>query len=406
MKLPATVVFGILASPPERANESSIPPEPRLCRELCLASRALVADAYVFSANDYDPRTHTLYGSRFVDGAWVRQPVPLPDIIYDRSFCRSLEHRMSTAIALSAMQEQRRFQFLNGKLPGKLTIYQALQEDEALAPYLPRTTVYTEDGLLQRLQNGSAGLILKPTAGMQGRGLVHIARDPRENKLLASGRTRSNRMFTRAFAGITELSAWLKRFMRGSAFLIQPYLRLRDSENRPFDIRVLLQKDGSGTWKLTGMAARRGQPGSLTSNLHGGGSAISAHRFLDANFGKPEAERLCRKIHTISGHTAKRLEDSFGRFGELAFDFGIEPSGKLWLLEANAKPGRDAFRQIGDEAALKLSIERPLRYASYLTGRTVPTFVSAESAYDLDQPQCPIAITARLRSSNVQEVHR
>ncbi|MCR2802550.1 YheC/YheD family endospore coat-associated protein [Paenibacillus soyae] len=406
MKLPASAVFGIFASPPSRGNEQAFPSEPRLCRELLSASIAMGMQAYVFTAADYNPRTQTLFGSRYADGAWERQPVPLPDVVYDRSFCRSAEERRSAAITLARMGEQRRFQFLNGKLPGKLTIYQALLEDDALAPYLPRTTPYTADALRNRLPERKSGLVLKPAAGMQGRGLVHISLAALSGELLARGRTGSNRRFSRSFAEITELSGWLKPFMRGSAFLIQPYLVLRDIENRPFDIRVLLQKDGSGAWKLTGMAARRGESGSLTSNLHGGGAAISAGRLLETNFGKPEAERLYRKIHTICGHTAKRLEDSFGRFGELAFDFGIEPSGKLWLLEANSKPGRDAFRQIGDDSAMKLSIERPLRYASYLTNRAAPTFVSAESAYDLVQPQRSIAIAARLRSSNVQEVHR
>ena len=223
MKLPAAVAFGILTSPRERTDDAAVPPEPRLCLELSLASQSMAMDVFTFSAADYDPRTHTLHGSRFTGGAWERQLVPLPDIVYDRSFCRSLEERRSVAITLAGMREQSRFHFLNGKLPGKLTIYQTLLEDESLAPCLPRTTVYTEDGLKKQLQDsGGTGLILKPAAGMQGRGLVHLVREPQTKQLLASGRTRSNLAFSRSFAGLTELSAWLQRFMRGAMFLIQP----------------------------------------------------------------------------------------------------------------------------------------------------------------------------------------
>ncbi|MEK3881755.1 YheC/YheD family protein [Paenibacillus sp. PL2-23] len=407
MKPSTPLVFGILASSHGKPSDAVWLPEPRLCRELSLASVAAGVETYVFSAADYKPGASSILGLQYVGGEWVRRLVPLPDIVYDRSFYRSAEARRAAAHALAKLKEQRRFQLLNSKLPGKLSVHHALAGDAALAPYLPRTVLYSERGLRELLHAaGGDGLVLKPAAGMQGRGIVRIMLGACDDKPVANGRTRSNRPFQQTFAGTAELTHWLRRFMGRSAYLVQPCLRLRDGFHRPFDIRVLMQKDGSGEWKLTGMAARRGGEESLTSNLHGGGEALPAHTLLTENFGKLEAERLRKEIHTISGHTAKRLETSFGRFGELAFDCGIEPSGKLWLLEANSKPGRDAFRQIGDETAQRLSIQRPLRYARYIMHRAAPTFVSAEFAYDLVQPERPVAITAGQRSSNVQEVHR
>lgn len=389
MKL-APLAFGILTSSPAASAELTAgPPEPRLCRALSLAAAKLSIDVFAFSPEDYNPRTGALRGFRYTHEGWRKQPVPLPDIIYDRSFSRSKEDLMRSFAIMEQMRERYPHLLLNSRLPGKHQVYDALLEDGLLAPYLPQTDRYAADELEMRLTSSRDGIVLKPSAGMQGRGLLHITKELWGNKLWVNGRSRSNRPFLKSFTGITGLTAWLERFRNGSAFLVQPYYTFRDTDHRPYDIRVLMQKDGSGTWMLTGMAARIGQLGTLTSNLHGGGVAQPAIGMLTSNFGQPAAERLYRKIHTISGHTANNLEGKFGRLGELGMDFGVEPSGKLWLLEVNTKPGREAFRQIGDAAALKLSIERPLHYARFLTERAKPIFVSADYTYG--QPKRHIA---------------
>ncbi|MNZ54150.1 Endospore coat-associated protein YheD [compost metagenome] len=196
---------------------------------------------------------------------------------------------------------------------------------------------------------------------------------------------------------------WINRITSRQTYIVQPYLELSGEDGKPFDVRVLLQKDGSGSWSLTGMAVRCGQEGSLTSNLHGGGGALPAQSMLESKFGAQKAEHLQERIHTISKQAAIRLESRYGRLAELGLDYGIEPSGRIWLIEVNSKPGRSSFRIISDLKAEQQSIEKPLQYARYLSRRLYPSFAANESAngrhYDLksDSP---------LRSFNVQEVHR
>ncbi|RIX46341.1 YheC/YheD family protein [Paenibacillus nanensis] len=394
MKKLAPLSFGILTAPTALdANSPAVPPEPRLCRALSLAAAEQAVDVFTFSAEDYNPRTGALHGYRYTPEGWIRQRVSLPDVVYDRSFCRSRECSTRSIAALQQMRKRHSHQLINSRLPGKLGVYHTLQEDGRLAPYLPRTTKYAAEALEPLLSGSREGIVLKPSSGMQGRGLLHIRRELWGNKLYVNGRSRGNRPFMKSFTEISELSVWLDRFTNGSVFLVQPYYAFRDADNRPYDIRVLTQKDDTGMWRLTGMAVRSGSQETLTSNLHGGGIALPVRGFLLSNFGQSMAERLYRKIHTITGQTAKCLEGGFGRLGELGMDFGVEPSGKLWLIEVNTKPGREAFRQIGDAAALKQSIERPLRYARFLTERVRPTFVSANQAYG--HPKRQIAIPQR-----------
>lgn len=389
-----TIALGIMAASLAGSGTVSpgtlLPPEPNLCRNLSAASAALGIDVYVFSPDSYDPASGTLIGCRLEGGSWQPSRVPLPDVVYDRSFPKSADSRRRCAAALSALGERKRHERINGRLPSKLRVYDCLRGYSSIAPYLPATAPYRNISQLEYLlPDLPRGAVLKPAAGMQGRGFLHIeAPYSSSTELIVRGRTRNNVSFKQAFRSFPALEQWLQSFMGSSPFLIQPYLPLRTADDRPYDIRVLLQKDEKGQWQVSGSAARLGQPESLTSNLHGGGSAQPAADTLAASFMRTKAEHLLAKIHTISGQTAVLLEENFGRFGELAFDFGLEPSGKLWLLEVNAKPGRDAFRQTGDRAAATLSITRLLQYARYLTNRGGKALTTAdESASRLSRPQ-------------------
>ena len=57
---------------------------------------------------------------------------------------------------------------------------------------------------------------------------------------------------------------------------------------------------------------------------------------------------------------------------EIGADFGIEPGGRLWLLELNAKPGRAIFAEIGDDAGERLAAERTISYGLRLMKAGAP----------------------------------
>lgn len=159
---------------------------------------------------------------------------------------------------------------------------------------------------------------------------------------------------------------WIEHFTRKRNFLIQPYLHLQSREGYPFDIRVLMQKNESGQWTHTGMAVRRGKKGGITSNLHGGGRAVTVLPFLTKEFGITQAEQTTTELHQLSEVIPEILESHYGRLGELGIDFGMDMNGNIWLLEVNSKPGRTSFRQIDDPDSALLAAENPLRYARYL----------------------------------------
>src|SRR5690606_3093773 len=109
-----------------------------------------------------------------------------------------------------------------------------------------------------------------------------------------------NESFSANFISELNLLKWLYHFKRDLSYLIQPYLQLKNKDDCPFDIRVLMQKDFTGQWQLTGSVARVGEPSGITSNLHGGGKVHDPLLLLSEKMGSYKAERLLQNLHMIS----------------------------------------------------------------------------------------------------------
>lgn len=208
---------------------------------------------------------------------------------------------------------------------------------------------------------------LKPKAGSHGKRTLHarLLGGKEGGGLSIRGRDRNNGAFRLHFRTLDQGLSWIHRFTGSRRYIMQPYLHLTSSRNQPFDVRVLMQKNGRGAWTLTGMAVRLGGCGSLTSNLHGGGTAVAVLPFLLAEYGATGAE-LHEELAAAAAVLPPLLEETCGRLGELGLDFGIDAGGRIYLLEANSKPGRSVFRLTGDRRAAKLAAENPLRYARHL----------------------------------------
>lgn len=340
--------------------------EKEFLRELSLASSRLGMTVFVFFPDD---KPESLNGRQQIPGyiykqnQWMEGLFPIPDIIYDRCLFLNAEET-STAAAFLGRLPKKSWSILSRGLPGKRKIYDFLKCEQTLSPYLPHTLTYASSRSLHKaLHQFDGEFFMKPSGGSHGSHTLYVR--CKGNEAILQGRDRSNSIFRRRIP-VRELSAWVKQFTGQRHFIIQPYLKLTSRDGRPFDMRVLVQKNAHGRWTITGKAIRQGPSEGMTSNLHGGGTAISVTPFLESEFGVAIASDIMTCINRLSEHIPPILESGFGRLGELGIDFGIDCSGKVWLLEVNSKPGRHAFRQIGDIPASQLSVENPLRYARYL----------------------------------------
>lgn len=350
--------------------------EPEFCSQLSAAAPLFDLKVLVFHPEDVAENGESITGYAWKEGRWQQTVAPAPDVLYNRCLYSSRQEKKAAAAALAALS--RTVPWSRG-LPDKWRVYEILSRSPAAAPLLPETRLYTgPDALGLMLAEREYGVFLKPRAGSHGKRTLHarLLGSREGGGLSIRGRSGANEAFRHHFSTSDEGLRWIDRFIGTRRYIIQPYLQLTGSQGRPFDVRVLMQKNGRGAWTLTGMAVRLGGQGSLTSNLHGGGTAAAVLPFLLAEYGTAGAE-LQDELAAAAALLPPLLEESCGRLGELGLDFGIDPGGRICLLEANSKPGRSVFRLTGDIRAARLAAENPLRYARHLlqhspAGRRIP----------------------------------
>lgn len=338
--------------------------EPEFYSHLCQAAPLYDLMVLVFHPEGVARDGQSVQGYTWSKGLWREASGSPPDILYNRCLPGSPQEKRTAASAQALLS--RSIAWSRG-LPDKWGVYEILRRHHIASQLLPDTRLYTGTRDMEfMLSERDSGVFLKPRTGSHGKGTFHAIRLAGVGGgLSVRGRDRNNASFQHVFTTLREGLEWIHDLIGTRRYIMQPYLHLTGSGDRSFDVRALMQKNGHGAWTLTGMAVRLGGPGSLTSNLHGGGTAVQPLPFLLAEYGNYGKE-LLKELAAASALLPPLLEQSCGRLGELGLDFGLDTEGRIYLLEVNSKPGRTVFRLTGDRRAAKLAAENPLSYARHL----------------------------------------
>ncbi|OXM15266.1 YheC/YheD family protein [Paenibacillus herberti] len=354
-------------------------PEDGFLSALAQRAEELRLSLYVFRLEGFGLESGSLTGYVREGGEWLERVVPLPSVIYDRCGPLAAAGRRGHAELLRRLNTLRPHVLLNGWMPGKNSQYEALRRSSPeLAALAPPTLLLSGADTLKEAASRWGSVFLKPDGGMKGRGVIAAA--PQDSGWLVRGRGNDGRPLRSEQPDLNAAAELITRIVGSKRYLIQPQLPLCDRQGRPFDIRALVQKDGRGRWRLTGTAMRRGRPGGIASNLHGGGEALPARDGLVLLLGHKAAEQCAGDIDRLALSTADAAESAFGRFAELGLDFGVTPDGRLWLLEMNSRPGRDAFAAFPGGIA-QMAVERPLLYARLLSEGQSLTSTAPEASF-------------------------
>ncbi|GAA3401677.1 YheC/YheD family protein [Paenibacillus hodogayensis] len=354
---------GIMVCP--SAGEPPIP-EKLYFRRLSLLGQKLGLTVFVFFPNRIDWERGRVVGYAYREPAkrWEKGFFPIPDTIYDRCFYSNPHTYVAYREPIRKLASLSGTRFLGYGLKGKWHVHEMLMRDETLRPHMPETELLHDSGDVRRWLEEKGELFLKPHGGSHGKGVLHIRQSA--EGIQASGRTARNETVRFSFRSQRRMLEWVARFTAGRKYLLQRYLTLRTAEGDAFDIRALVQKNRRGLWELTGMAVRQGAPGSVTSNLHGGGHAEETAPFLRRAYGEEKASRIVDTARNVALRVPEVLEQYHGRLAELGVDLGVDQEGNVWVLEANSKPGRSAFAALSDKQVSLNAIRNPILYAKYL----------------------------------------
>jgi glutathione synthase/RimK-type ligase-like ATP-grasp enzyme len=292
---------------------------------------------------------------------WANETLPLPDVIWSRYF--KLDHD-----AVFDPLQRLGIPLLNETLLNKWEAHQCLvAAGDRLAVHLPHTEPLSDARRLVDLLGSYPTMFIKPVDGAVGRGIIRAGLEPSGLIRLCYLSTESG-ILRDSFATPEQLDRWFSHENRTERYIAQAGIDLITMGGRPTDVRILVQKDGLGSWRLTGMGARVAAPGRFTANLHTGGTGMPVPEVLSASFpSDPDrVQAISGRLGDLSLAIALKIERRAGSMGELGLDFGIDTQGKIWFIEQNARPGRAIFEHLGNWDLVDLAHLRPAQYARYL----------------------------------------
>lgn len=92
---------------------------------------------------------------------------------------------------------------------------------------------------------------------------------------------------------------------------------------------------------MTAIAVKISGKNSITTHLSNGGTVKTLAEVYDD---PAERVEVIKKLSAAALTASHVLHDHIeGFIGEIGFDFGIDQNGKVWMFEANSRPGRSIF---------------------------------------------------------------
>ena len=347
-------------------NDNGLLEEKPIYQKMTIAGRKMGLDVYVFTPQDVNYKQNRIHALMFDTStkSWTRKWRSFPNMIFDR--CRiQRSHRFEEL--LQFRKKYGHLTFLNRVLRNKWTIYRLMRKDERFSPHLPLTRMYESPADLTEMIRKYPLVYLKPINGTGGRGILRIEKQ-NGGSYLIQGRDQSRRIISPQRVPLSGLHGRLEGWnLKANRYLVQQGIQLKLPNGRVHDYRMLVQKNGNGNWEVTGCAGRIGASGSITSNLHGGGEAVTMKALLKQWIKNEDTvHAVTVEADKLGVQMAAFLEQTYGRLCEMALDLAIDRTGHIWLLEVNPKPAREVFFQAGERETYRRAIIRPLEYAIWL----------------------------------------
>lgn len=349
----------------------TMPDEQRLFRgnrnnfiDIIQTGKKLKIPVYIVTTKDINIQERLAFGYSYSasNNSWTRKQIPFPNIIYNRIPSREDEFRPEVKKLLDECIKHPRIQFYNPGFFNKWHLFEWLSRNKATRIHVPQTQQYHPNIKLLPMLKKYKVLYLKPEKGKAGTGIMRIRRitQPRVSYTLSTQTNRSSQ--TIYFTTISKLKEHLNSTIVKQAYIVQQGINLLAIDNRPFDLRVLLQKNKRGRWAITGIGARLAGESSITTHVPRGGSIESPSRLLSSSFGQLKAKSTIKRSQQTAILLAKQIEKRSGHeLGEMSMDLGVDKQAKIWFFEANSKPMKFDEPHIREK-----SLNRFFEYCQYL----------------------------------------
>jgi hypothetical protein len=290
---------------------------------------------------------------------YVLETVNIPKVIYTRSFLTKKQSRFL---------EEKKVQFYNkrGISLNKLRMHEIMSEDPEFASSLPETVPGTIDNLLMMMKKHRK-LILKPAKGSLGGGIMKLTK-------VRSGRFKLRypirRRKWKEVQFKEDIPPFITEAFKQKQYIIQENIKLATYKKRPFDLRIVVQRDQTGEWVVAGILCKVSpSKNQFVTNISQGGRSLSfdqvvkEHPYLSHSQVHQDISKLTLKM-------AKHLEKYTDHIADIAFDIALDNKGRAYFIESNFRGRYGNIRYKGKRLEeWKAKHFNPIGYGRFLLDR-------------------------------------
>lgn len=329
-------------------------------KDIFLSGKRLGALVYVFTPSGIDWERKRIQGFLYDEeqDTWIESTMPFPHVVYNRVPNRKSETKSEVKQTLDLFSELQNVTLFNRHFFNKHTLFQILEKKPEVCDFLPETQVLQSFTQFREFALRHPFIYLKPTLGKAGKGIMRVER---RKHLWRLSQVYEQKSITRSFYRLREVWNEILPKMRQQRYLIQQGIQLAQYKKRPFDARVLIQKDGSGEWAVTGVGIRRAGANSITTHVPRGGSILPTSKVLQELF-LEQADEIYQNIEHTALLIARILNEEIDGLAEMSMDLGLTADGKIWFFEANAKP-----EKFDEPAIRRSSLANLIYYSQYVS---------------------------------------
>ncbi|MDR6551815.1 YheC/YheD family protein [Paenibacillus qinlingensis] len=223
----------------------------------------------------------------------------------------------------------------------KLGKYKALLTNEQLALNLPPTNLATE-ATVERMLGKYHVVYLKPSHGTGGHGIFKLSRANAGYRLENGTRSRSFSTFKGTYVAFQKAKG-------KKTYLVQKGIPLLQYQGLPFDLRIMVQRNRTRKWEVTGIVGRLAMPNKIVTNYHSGGRPMPAGKLLSPFIPKKEQVSYVQLLKDLGVRTSKHMSRIFPNFRSYGVDIGIDKEMKPWIIEVNTRPDKYIFNALSDK---------------------------------------------------------
>lgn len=212
-----------------------------------------------------------------------------------------------------------------------------------IAKYLPPTMIFNLSTLSIFLKKYNS-VYIKANTQHTGKGIIKAWRAAKHYKFV--------RVRGKANHASTPSELYQKILNSGSktTYIIQKTIDLAQINGRPFDIRVMMMRDGKCKWHYAGMVVKVAGEQSVVSNvLRGGGYVMSIEDALtqSLHFDKRRIEQMKKQLISLCSKIIRHSEEFPFYSYQSGIDLAVDKEGRIWIIEVNLhNPSHGLFNKL------------------------------------------------------------